>query len=495
MRGSIEDQLGRNRGPGARPKNAPKEQDFFQPTKMNPALYMMTFIKNALPDPDEIMAKGQLHYQDLANLIRDGHVLSCVQQRKSNTMSHRIRIEPREGSSGEMPEKALKLCRRMVGLWAQDTRNTIAQILEALLMGMQPFELNYFYDNEIGGLIVERPRDLLQEWFRYTPDGALRYRPKPWVFMTESVPAFKVLMARNLPTMRNPYGVKLLSSCYWPTTFKRGGVKFFAEYIERFGMPTVDVETGANVSQEELAKIANDVIAMMRRGVIVRKGTYKTTLSDMGTKYQTTDAYDKFVALVDRENSKSLLGQTLTTDEGGSRAQGDIHKQILETLWKSDDAFVASVLTDLFDIITYVNFGPDVIGPMAIVGESMGTDRLDRDAKLRDFMGVDFTDEYLIRNYDLRAGDFVRALPLKASYAADPSIRPKEFSPSGAPKAGTEMEVVPEVAAVRAAPAAGGGATRDAPSRTSPKDGGSRKSEASKTKEEKRDSHRRRNEK
>ena len=37
------------------------------------------------PTPDEIMARGGLGYSDLVNLERDGHISSCIQQRKSAT--------------------------------------------------------------------------------------------------------------------------------------------------------------------------------------------------------------------------------------------------------------------------------------------------------------------------------------------------------------------------------------------------------------------------
>lgn len=496
--GPVEQASGRASGPG-RPATKPNMMgDFFRPTRMNPALYMMTFILHALPDPDEIMAKGDLHYQDLANLIRDSHVLSCVQQRKSSTLAHLIRVEPRADSSGPMSEKALALCRRMLALWGQGTRDTISQILEAVLMGMQPFELNWFWDGAVegGGLICERPQDLLQEWFRYTPDGVLRYRPKPWVFTTEPVPAFKVLMARHMATLRNPYGVKVYSSCYWPTTFKRSGLKFFAEYVEKFGMPTFDIQAPEGASAEDLNKYAGELIRLARRGVVAHRGQYKVTMNDMGTKFQTTDAYDKFLAQMDRENAKAILGQTLTTDEGGSRAQGDIHKQILETLWKGDDTFVAQVLTDLFDIVTYVNFGPDVVGPQALVGEQMGTDRIERDSKLRDMLGVDFTDEYIMRNYDLKKGDFQRTTPLKASYAneVDPSLRPLEMTDSGAPAARTEYELRSDLIPPTGPSDRSGGSKRAPDSRVSPKDGGTRKSEAAKTKGEARDNHRKRGE-
>ena len=479
-------------GPGRRVSKPSKLTDFFVPTNMNPALYQMSMILHSMPDPDEIMAKGDLHYQDLANLERDGHISSCIQQRKSQTLSRRIRVEPGIGASGPDSEKAERLCKRMMSNWGQKTRDTIAMILDALLQGMQPFELNWFYDNEIGGLITERPIDTLQEWFRYTPDGELRFRPKPWTFDTKPIPPFKILMARNFPSMRNPYGKKLLSACYWPVTFKRAGFKFFAEYTERFGMPTLHVDGGSH-GPAEVQDFVGELIRMARLGVIATRGGYKVTMDDMSTKYQTTNMYDSFMATCDKESAKALLGQTLTTDEGGSRAQGDIHKQILETLWKSDDEFVAGVLTDLFDMVTYVNFGAGVIGPVACVGEEMGNDRLERDCKLRDMLGVDFSDEYLSKNYGLRPGDFVRTLPLKASYAIDPSIDASQVGPSGTPVAGAEITLkpgfIPKGGSAGAPPAAA------PPSRVAQGQGGARKSEASKTKQENRDSHRKRGDK
>lgn len=415
---TIEKQIGDSVG---RPKSKPsKAHDIFTPSKMDPTLYAMTFIRNCMPDPDEVFAKGGLTYSDLFNLERDAHVSSCVQQRKSATLAHRIRVEPGPGATGVHSEKAVLLCKRMLDLWGQNRRDTISHILTALFVGMQPFELNWFFDNEVGGLIVERPQDTLQEWFVYSPDGELRFKPSSTSFVTKPVPPFKVLMARHFPSMRNPYGKKLFSACYWPSTFKRGGLKFFAEYAERFGMPTVNIEGTSATSAVELHQFASEVIAMARQGVIATRGNFKVTLDDMKTKYQTTNLYDAFMNTMDMESSKGLLGQTLTTEAGGSRAQADIHKQILEVLWKSDDEFVGSVLTDLFDMVTYVNFGRDVIGPVARVGEAMGTDRIERDNKLRDFHGVDFTDEYICKNYDLQPGDFVRVDPLKASYAPEP---------------------------------------------------------------------------
>lgn len=487
---AIKNQLGK-RGRG-RPSNVTSIQSMFIPSLMDPTGYALGLINNVLPDPDEIMAKGMLSYSDFVNLERDAHVSSCIQQRMSMTLSHRIRVERGEGSSGPLAERAVTICKRMLDLWGLNRINTISQILWARLIGMQPFELNYFFDNEVGAIIAERPLDTLPEWFVYTPDGELRFRRSMVSLDTKPIPPFKILNARNFPTMRNPYGKKLLSPCYWPGIFKRGGMRFFAEYAEKFGMPNLLVKSAKDTNTPAVKKFVAQLMAMARKGIIVTSGDYDVSLNDMETKYQTTHLYDSFMDAMDKEISKALLGQTLTTDEGGSRAQGDIHKQILETLWKSDDEFVSSVLNDLFQIVTFINFGADVIAPVARVGESMGLERLDRDAKLRDVHGVDFTDDYIMRNYDLQPGDFVRVAPLKASYATDPTVEPEQPSPSGAPIAGTRVRVAPGFSPTGAGGKANAGSPPPAPSRTSPKQGGTRKSEAAQSTSEKRDNHRNR---
>lgn len=491
---AIEKQVGkRSRG---RPSNVTKIQDMFIPSLMDPTGYALGLIRDVLPDPDEIMARGGLGYTDLVNLERDAHISSCIQQRKSATLAHRIRVEPGPNASGPIElERLVEVCRRMLDLWGLNTSNLLSQILDARFLGMQPFELNYFYDPVVRAIICERPADTLQEWFVYTPDGELRFRRSMDSVTTRPIPPFKIMNVRNFPTMRNPYGKKLFSPCFWPATFKRGGLRFFAEYAEKFGMPNLLVQSSSkDANTPELKRFVSSLLAMARKGIIVTTGDYKVSLNDMETKYQTTHLYDSFMDAMDKEASKALLGQTLTTDEGGSRAQGDIHKQILEVLWKSDDEFVSAALTELFQIVTFVNFGPDVVSPVARVGESMGLDRLERDAKLRDVLGVDFTDEYLMRNYDLQRGDFVRVAPLKASYASDPSVEAVEPSPSGAPIAGTRVRVAPGFSPAGAGGKANAGSSASAPSRTSPNKGGSRKSEAAKSKSESRENHRKRGE-
>lgn len=449
---AVDEQLSSSRGRAGRKASvAPLSMDLFMPSKRQSPMEFFNQIRNVLPDPDEIFRAGGLGYVDYYSLERDSHATSCIEQRTSQTLSHKITVEPGELaqlSGGSQSELAVKATRRMILLWGQEgVYNFLLQLMYAKFMGMQPFELNWFVDGETGWNLPMIPQDLLQEWFVYTPDGDLRVLPTDFATEAKPVPPFKVLMARNQATLRNPYGKKLLSPCYWPITFKRGGMRFFAEYAERFGMPMLQV-TGAGKDDAAMMKFVKKLQLMMRRGIIMSNGNFKVENLDMDSKYQTTHLYDSFMDAMDKETSKALLGQTLTTDEGGSRAQGDIHKQILEMLWKTDAQFCSAQLGKLFQLVTYVNTRSMDSAPQALVGEALGIERIERDNMLRDFQGIEFSDEYLARNYSLKRGDFKRVDPLKASY--------KTLPDSNTPKS----------------------------------QGGSRPSEAAKTNKEKRENHR-----
>jgi hypothetical protein len=124
----------------------------------------------------------------------------------------------------------------------------------------------------------------------------------------------------------------------------------------------------------------------------------------------------------------------------------------------------------------------------------MGLERIERDGKLRDLLGVNFTDAYLMDNYDLSELDFIRSAPLKPLPPADPTIEVSARAPDGAPTATADVDLKagyePSGSSAGARPQ-----PEDGPSRVSPKVGGSRKSEAAKTTQENRDNHRNRGDK
>ena len=77
--------------------------------------------------------------------------------------------------------------------------------------------------------------------------------------------------------------------------------------------------------------------------------------------------YESLIEFCNREMSKRVVGQTLTTDSGvksGSYALGQIHAQVRDDIVKADAARLAYFLRKtVFYPLTAFNFGPDVPPP------------------------------------------------------------------------------------------------------------------------------------
>lgn len=73
----------------------------------------------------------------------------------------------------------------------------------------------------------------------------------------------------TMPPTITPYGLRLLSRCLWAVSFKRGGVSFYARFVERHGMPWVVGKAPSQVSEEDKRKIARGLSRMVQDAVAV----------------------------------------------------------------------------------------------------------------------------------------------------------------------------------------------------------------------------------
>ncbi|HRM75394.1 MAG TPA: DUF935 family protein, partial [Paracoccus sp. (in: a-proteobacteria)] len=67
---------------------------------------------------------------------------------------------------------------------------------------------------------------------------------------------------------------------------------------------------------------------------------------------------------LDKQISKAVIGQTMTTDEGSSRAQSEVHDEVRLDIRKADAKQLGSTIQrDLIAIFHALNFGPGVVCP------------------------------------------------------------------------------------------------------------------------------------
>lgn len=363
---------------------------------------------STLPDPDPVLRKRGDDAAILRELSADDQVTTAMLSRKNRVLNCPHFTLRAGAPDGERPTpEAEELYRRfMRDLERTNLRGIISGILDAPFYGFTPLELIWRFDGDWWRLvdIVARPC----HWFRFDSRndpvfvgeyGAFCANPRP-------LPPGKFVFVTHHATYDNPYGLRLLSRCLWPVSFKRGGLSFYARFVERHGMPWVVGEAPAKAERLEKQAMARDLSRMVQDAVAVIPHGASVKLESAG---QTQGAiHEDFLARQDRAISKVLMGQTLTieTDGTNSLAATEAHKSVADDLADADKAMVTDAWNEIAWLYAQVNAGPGVFAPLAAYDEPEDLNvQADLGKKLRE-MGARFTREYFTGRFGLKPEEF-----------------------------------------------------------------------------------------
>lgn len=366
-------------------------------TRQNVDFYSLSSI---LPDPDAVLAAQGRGISLYRELLSDPHVRACTMSRKSGVLSKPYDILGEKSSVELIKNIFVRL----------DLEKIVSDILNAPLFGFQPVEIVWnFSDEEIPLIIPEKVEAKPQEWFCFDSQNRLRLKTQTNFYEGELVPERKFLCPRHNPSYMNPYGEKLLSSVFWAVTFKKGGIKFWVSFAEKYGMPWALGRIPRQTLQEEALKLRDALDNMVQDGVAVFDDACSVELVESGSKAQSGQVYADLVNFQNEEISKAILGQTLTTQvgENGSYAAGKVHSDVRADIVAADVKLVEKTVNQLIDWIFELNF-PSMAGTckFAFVDEdNIKTDLANRDKILCD-AGLGLSKEYFMRTYGFLPEDF-----------------------------------------------------------------------------------------
>jgi phage gp29-like protein len=368
-----------------------------------------------LPDPDPVLRKlADGGAKALEELTGDGHLISVIQSRKLGTLKKEFRFEPGSLKGEEPAAAAVTLCDDLVeDLERVDLYHLVSAILDAPLYGMSPIELSW-----APGASRMRINDLVAKpsrWFEFDEHNQPRFRSRenPWGGV--ELPFGKFVFARHFPTYDNPYGLRLLSRCLWPVAFKKGGIKFWVQLAEKFGIPFLVGEYATGTPPGEQQKMLANLASMVQTAVAVIPQGGKVSILE-GAQKASSEIHSSLKAAMDAEMSKVIMGQTLTaevSDKGGSRAQGQVHEEILEDFRQGDQKLVKTVMEEIAWLYGQVN-APGVPTPAFkwFEEEEPQSEFATRDKTLQE-TGVRFRKSYYVRRYGLQEDDFDLTDPAK----------------------------------------------------------------------------------
>jgi len=318
---------------------------------------------NYLPDPDPILRKlgqDQTVYKDLLSDDQAGPLYS---RRKNLTKSLDWFVEQNDAGDAEV-----ELCETVLTTLEGNgckVKDIISQTLNPVGFGYSVFEINFHYFNS-GKLLPVAAWEKPREWFLFDNENQLRFRTKDnyegiVIKGKDADPkiAVKFILLQNDPTYENPYGDKALSRCFWPVTFKRGGMKFFSVFIEKYGMPYLfgKLPRGAKEAEHEdlLSKLNNMVQDAVGTGP---DDSSLQLIETAGTK--SADLYDKYLQRCDNSISKAILGNALSTDiqKSGARAASETGATTIEgDIEETDRDFPVTFFNELFKRVIDLNLG------------------------------------------------------------------------------------------------------------------------------------------
>jgi phage gp29-like protein len=380
-----------------------------------------------LPNPDPILKKMGKSIEVYRDLLSDAHVAGCVRRRKAAVRAMERGIERR--SAGARTVKNIEAILADLPL-----ARIIGEILDAVLYGYQPLEIVWerVGDFVVPGDVIGRP----PEWFVYSRDNALLFRSQSCP-MGEPLPPNSFLCARQEPTYFNPYGSPDLALVFWPTTFKRGGLGFWMQFAEKYGMPWPVGKYPRGTEPGEIDQLLDSLEQMVRDGVaaVPDDSSVEFLTHDQS---QGADAYETLLLFCRSEVAIALLGQNQTTEVSANKASAEAGIMVTRDIRESDAEIVASTLSDLIRMVCDLNFHEPVPPVYALwEQEEIDETRAIRDKALHD-AGVRPTNAYWMRAYGFKDGELA------------PEASPEEGG--GAPVfAGIDRERFPDQAALDAA--------------------------------------------
>lgn len=363
------------------------------------ALGSFKSLMGSLPNPDEVLRKLGKDTSVYDQLMYDSHIISCVQQREAGVLSRKWDID--RGKSKSRPAKFI-----YSEIEKLDVHHLTQQMVGAAFYGYQPFEV-VWDTTTTAQYKLKKVEDKPRRWFMYDDENRLMLRDQEYSHRAALVPERKFLVARHRFNYENPYGFALLSTCFWYVAFKKGGLKFWSVFTEKYGMPYLIGKTPRGTKEAEQNKLADNLEAAVQDAILVIFDDQSVEVKDNNSA-ASADIYERLIDVCNAEISKALLTQTLTTQQGksGSYGLGKEHGDQKGLLTLSDTHIVESVYNELISWIDFYNFN-STEKPKFILYDEQEVDQAqaERDKTLKD-QGVKFKKSYFAKTYNIPEEDF-----------------------------------------------------------------------------------------
>lgn len=287
---------------------------------------------------------------------KDLHYAAVLQTRTLAVSGLPVDIQPWDDSAPA--KKAAALVQDV--LREGDLSRLIGHLMDAVAKGYAVAEIvwetsgSVWYPREI----IPRP----QHWFTFDRDSGRLLRLVDGSAEGAEIAPYRMIV--HQPPIHA--GIPLLGgvarSALWAWVFKSYALRDWARFCELFGQPIRVGKYHQGASPDDVAVLRRAAFELGSDAAAVIPQEMVLELVESGSKAASADLYHRLIDYLDRQVSKAVLGQTMTTDSGtsGSLAQAKVHEQVRRELLEADArAMAATLMRDLIAPIVRLNLGDD----------------------------------------------------------------------------------------------------------------------------------------
>jgi phage gp29-like protein len=336
--------------------------------------------------------KGGSH-ELFAKILSDDQVKSCIQQRRTALTSKEIEVvaggdDPASKEAAEFLELQLE----KIG-WISKA----SKMHYAIFYGYAVAEIIWEVVNgklEFKDIAVRK-----RHRFKFDLNGGLR-------LLKSGHPNGIELPDRKMWTYNTgadnddqPYGMGLAHWLYWPCLFKREGVTFWLTFLDKFGSPTVKGTYPTASDQDKIDKLLEACMAAASDAAIALPEGMQIELMEASRGGKVS--YQELVDKMDASISKIILSQTMTTDNGSSNSQAQVHDTVKDAVVEADAAEICNSFNQgPVKWITEYNFPNAKLPKVKFLTETQEdlNTSADRDVKILS-LGYQPTEEYIHETY------------------------------------------------------------------------------------------------
>lgn len=285
--------------------------------------------------------------------MRDLHYRSVLSTRKDAVCGLEIKVEPASDDERDIEiAKAVEddIIRNRQARFVPLVRD----MLDALAKGFSVCEIDW---NTSGK--TWKPRKYAWKdprWFQYDKETGQSLMLRD-TLTTELHPLLPNKFIIHEPHLIS--GTQIAGGLALPALFyfmlKSYDVTSWAAFLDRYGFPIRIGKYNRKATDNDIKTLRRAVASIGADfGAVIPEGA-TIDIIESKTSNENSTAYQTMATWIDKQISKLVLGQTMTTDDGSSRAQGEVHEEVRQDIAAADALAIADTLNSSL-VVPYVNF-------------------------------------------------------------------------------------------------------------------------------------------